>query len=127
MKTSWIVIATGTALLLGGCATEAGYRRQLDGWIGAPAESLLQRWGYPNGQVTAPDGHLEYIYTRRSTSMSAPTSTTNASIKGMDYLPSTATTRGGSEVMTSCTTYFELSPDRHIVSTRFEGQGCTAR
>lgn len=127
MNTSRIVIAAGTALLLAGCATEARYRRQLDGWIGAPAETLVQRWGYPNGQVTAPDGHIEYIYTRRNTFMSPPTSTTNAGIKGMDYLPSTATTRSGSYVLTSCTTYFELSPDRHIIGTRFEGKGCVAR
>ena len=51
----------------------------------------------------------------------------DAGIRGRDYHPSTATTRNGSEVLTSCTTYFELSPDRHIVSVRFEGKGCKAR
>ncbi|AND70916.1 hypothetical protein ATSB10_34620 [Dyella thiooxydans] len=127
MKASWIVIAANAALLLGGCATEAKYRRQLDGWIGVPAETLVQRWGYPNGEVTAPDGDLEYIYTRRGGFTSAPTSTTNAAVGGMDYLPSTATTRNGTYVLTSCTTYFELSRDRHIANARFEGSGCKAR
>lgn len=51
----------------------------------------------------------------------------NAGIRGMDYLSSTATTRNGSDVLTSCTTYFDLSPDRHIVSVRFEDKGRKAR
>ncbi|HEU4669199.1 MAG TPA: hypothetical protein VFR91_00705 [Dyella sp.] len=127
MKTSWIVVAAVLLPVLGGCATQARYRAQLDRWIGVPAHALVQDWGQPNGQVIAPDGNLEYIYIRRGGFSAAPVSTTNAAIKGMDYLPSTAITREGGYVSTSCTTYFELSGDRHVLSARFQGDGCKAR
>ena len=47
-----------------GCTGQTAQERQavLDSWIGANAQDLVDSWGYPSNQLTAPDGNTVYVY-----------------------------------------------------------------
>ena len=47
-----------------GCTGQFAQERQavLDSWIGANAQDLVDSWGYPSNQLTAPNGNTVYVY-----------------------------------------------------------------
>ncbi len=47
-----------------GCTGQTAQERQvvLDSWIGANAQDLVDSWGYPSNQLTAPNGNTVYVY-----------------------------------------------------------------
>jgi hypothetical protein len=47
------------AVLLCGCATEAGYERMLQSWVGKSERALVAQWGVPHGFYEA--GGTRYL------------------------------------------------------------------
>ncbi|WP_220427418.1 hypothetical protein, partial [Klebsiella pneumoniae] len=50
---------------LSGCATEAGYQRVLNSWMGSTDVSLIQSWGPPQ-QSYELSGHTFLVYSNSS-------------------------------------------------------------
>ncbi|BED24754.1 hypothetical protein VEE46_45220 (plasmid) [Escherichia coli] len=111
---------------LSGCATEAGYQRVLNSWMGSTDVSLIQSWGPPQ-QSYELSGHTFLVYSNSSSSYIpgvAPTYQTT-------FIGNTAYTNtyGGSpgfNVSYSCTTTFEVVGGK-IVNWRYQGNNCTSR
>lgn len=125
-----IIALISMATAMAGCATTAKFRVMMNSWIGAPAERLINSWGYPASQMTAPDGNVVYIYNRQG-SISLPSTTyTNATITGYGnsaYGSAYTTTYGGGVIHMSCTTYFEVGQDQRIVAWHAQGNACKSR
>jgi hypothetical protein len=127
MKRATVLLMFG---LLAGCATTAKYKAVLDTWIGAPAQKLVEAWGYPSSQMTAPDGNTVYIYQNNSSFVMPTVTTTNAAVSAYGnsaYGTATSLTTGGSTIDMSCTTYFEIGPDKTVVGYQAQGNGCVSR
>ncbi|MCR5957564.1 hypothetical protein, partial [Salmonella enterica] len=78
-----LILALGIMLLVG-CQTAAQFERNMITWRGQPIQSMIQQWGYPDGELTSPDGNKVYVY-GNSGSIYIPQSTTyntNANIIG---------------------------------------------
>lgn len=111
---------------LSGCATEAGYQKVLNSWMGSTDVSLIQSWGPPQ-QSYELSGHTFLVYSRSSSSYVpgvAPTYQTT-------FIGNTAYTNtyGGSQgfnVSYSCTTTFEIVSGK-IVNWRYQGNNCASR
>jgi len=58
------------ALLLCGCATQAGYTRLLETWVNLSADELIQKWGPPQAQTPLSDGGKVITYVRSWTTTS---------------------------------------------------------
>jgi len=124
----WAVAAL-SVLVLAGCATQAKYKATLDTWIGQPAQSLVDSWGYPASQMQAPDGNTVYVYDRSGSFVMPTTTTTNASVNAYGnhaYGTATSTTYGGNTINMNCTTFFEIGPNKTIVSWHSRGNNCKA-
>jgi hypothetical protein len=115
---------------LAGCATTAKYEATLNTWVGSSAQALVASWGYPQSQMTAPDGNLAYVYDRQG-SIVLPTSTyTNATVSSYGntaYGNAYSTTYGGGTLRMECQTVFEIGPDQRIVSWHWQGNACKSR
>lgn len=117
-------------LLVAGCATAGKYRAILDSWAGQPVQNLVNSWGYPTSQMTAPDGNTVYVYQRSGSIVMPTTSTTNATVNSYGsaaYGTATTTTYGGGIVQLNCATYFEIGSDKTIVNWRTQGNNCVSR
>lgn len=115
------------AILLPGCATTSKYEAKLNSWVGSPAQSLVNSWGYPASQMTAPDGNTVYVYSRSGSFVMPTTTTTNAQVSAYGnsaYGTATTTTSGGGVITMACTTYFEIGQDQRVVSWRWQGNSC---
>jgi ABC-type uncharacterized transport system auxiliary subunit len=122
-----LIFVSAMAATLAGCATQGKYKAKLDTWIGSPIDSLVASWGYPSGQITAPNGNTVYVYERHGGFVMPTTTTTNARVTGYGntaYGQATTTSYGGQYIDMSCRTFFEVAPDRRIVSWRYEGNAC---
>ncbi len=115
-------------LLLTGCATTANYQQKLNQWHGAPAQQLINAWGYPDSSVKLPNGDWVYMYLHQQT-YSAPVSSVPAfrprgapdySMGSYNY-PIPAQT-----VSLYCRTWFEMDHQNVIVNTNFEGNNCVS-
>ncbi|WP_368974079.1 hypothetical protein [Citrobacter freundii] len=69
-----LILALGIMFLVG-CQTAAQFERNMITWRGQPIGSLIQQWGYPNGELTSPDGNKVYVYSS-SGSYNVPQTTT---------------------------------------------------
>jgi hypothetical protein len=114
--------------LLAGCATTANYQQKLTQWQGAPAQQLINAWGYPDTSIKLPNGNIAYMYLRQQLYSTpvypAPTfSVTGAPVYSMGFYnyPVAAQT-----VSLYCRTWFEINRQNVIVNTRFEGNNCVA-
>lgn len=56
MKNIFIVLMI---LLFAGCATEAGYQRALNSYVGVKESDLVDNWGIPDG--TYQSGKIKYL------------------------------------------------------------------
>lgn len=114
------------ALSLAACATQAKYKAKLDTWVGQPAQSLVNAWGYPASQMTAPNGNQVYVYQTSGSIVMPTTTTTNAQATSYGhsaYGTATSTTYGGQTIALSCTTYFEIYGGT-VVKWNYQGNAC---
>lgn len=112
------------------CATTAKYEASLNTWVGQPAQSLVNSWGYPTSQMTAPNGNTVYIYNRSGSIVMPTTTTTNAQVSGYGntaYGTATSTTYGGQTITMSCATYMEIDSSQRIVNWHYQGNSCKSR
>lgn len=129
MRLSVIGVAIA-ATCLGGCATTGKFRTMMDSWIGASSQSLVNSWGYPDSQMTAPDGNAVYVYNRQGSIALPSTTYTNATVTGYGnaaYGSAYSATYGGGVLQMRCTSYFEIGQDRRIVSWHAQGNACKSR
>lgn len=121
------VLALAVAgLSISGCATQAKYKAVLDSWIGKPEQSLVDAWGYPANQMTAPNGNKVYVYSSSGQIVMPTTTTTNAHVTGYGnsaYGTATTTSYGGQVINLGCTTYFEIYGGT-VVRWNYQGNNC---
>lgn len=118
-----IVLAS---LTLTACATEANYRKVLDSWLGQSEQSLIGKWGPPQGfYETGGTRYLTYSE-RRDVFIpgTAPSYQTS-------FVGSYAYTRpvGGTSPMLlnrNCQTTFTVS-NGYIASYQYQGNNCVAK
>lgn len=123
-----LILALGIMLLVG-CQTAAQFERNMITWRGQPIQSMIQQWGYPDGELTSPDGNKVYVY-GNSGSIYIPRSTTyntNANIIGNSvYSTTNSYSTGGYSVNVSCTIYVEFGEDKVIKNVSWRGNNCVA-
>ncbi|HFL4434546.1 TPA: hypothetical protein ACG31P_002096 [Escherichia coli] len=123
-----LILALGIMLLVG-CQTAAQFERNMITWRGQPIQSMIQQWGYPDGELTSPDGNKVYVY-GNSGSIYIPQSTTyntNANIIGNSvYSTTNSYSTGGYSVNVSCTIYVEFGEDKVIKNVSWRGNNCIA-
>ncbi|EBF2731249.1 hypothetical protein EF537_11780 [Salmonella enterica subsp. enterica serovar Heidelberg] len=123
-----LILALGIMLLVG-CQTAAQFERNMITWRGQPIQSMIQQWGYPDGELTSPDGNKVYVY-GNSGSIYIPHSTTyntNANIIGNSvYSTTNSYSTGGYSVNVSCTIYVEFGEDKVIKNVSWRGNNCVA-
>ena len=61
------IIGTLILLLLSSCThySEAAFARLMEPWKGRSEKDLVSHFGYPNQQLTSPDGHRVFEYRSR--------------------------------------------------------------
>jgi hypothetical protein len=114
-----------TVSMLSSCATQAGYKKVLDSWVGHTELELVRAWGPP---VRAHDiSDSRFLEFHRSGNLvlpgSDPTYTTTV-IGNTAY----TTSSGGSSptnIALSCATTFEVR-NGVIISWRYQGNNCGA-
>lgn len=106
MKT--IVIVLILAVSVSGCHKKNRYRAVMESWQGSPVSLLIERWGFPETILDAPDGyHKVYAYSR----------TRSWQEKGKiqcDYLGD-CTVRGGGTRSSTCKSWFIVDPKTKVV------------
>lgn len=45
-----------------GCATTAGFRRNMNTWVGADVNRLMTQWGPPSNEFRMPNGNTQYSW-----------------------------------------------------------------
>lgn len=116
-------------LILAGCQTAAQFERNMLTWKGQPINSLIQQWGYPNGELTSPDGNKVYVYDNSGSVYIPQTTTynTNANLIGNSlYSTTNAYSTGGYSVSMQCTIYVEFGDDKVIKNVSWRGNNCVA-
>jgi hypothetical protein len=119
----WCCIAV--LLCLGGCATTNGYRKLLDGWMGADERSLVRAWGVP--QRTYETGgvkYLAFISSREVSSSRSQPVLVQDMVNDKSVLTYTPSAPRHFHTL-SCETTFEITRGR-VTSWRFSGNDCTA-
>lgn len=114
---------------LAGCQSAAKFQQTMLSWKGQPISSLTSSWGYPNGELTSPDGNKVYVYSH-SGSYVVPQTTNyygNSNLIGNSvYSTGSAYTTGGYAVSLSCTVYVEFGEDKIIKNISWRGNNCVA-
>jgi hypothetical protein len=113
------------ALLLGmaACATEEGYKKQVESWIGASEEQLVMQWGTPNG-VYETGGSRFLTYTDVNDYVvpgSAPYVRTE--VIGNQIITHTTPGSDPFPVHEDCATTFRIT-DGKVVDYSFKGNHC---
>lgn len=112
--------------LLGGCATEEGYKKALDTWVGSTEDELVSAWGPPSNVYNSPS-KIKFLTYHDSQTVFVPGV---APSYNTTFIGQTAYTNriGGTPSRTlnySCSTTFEIRHDR-IRSWSFKGNSCKA-
>ena len=90
-------------LLLSGCATEAGYQKIVNSWMGSSKHNLIESWGTPTSTYKE-DEHTEYF----------------------DYIETSISSDSYGHVYNwQCKTTFTIT-DNVITSWRYDGNKCRA-
>lgn len=129
-------------ITVSGCATTAKYGEVLDSWVGHNINELVDSWGYPSSNFTAPNGNIVYVYSKASTYTTPVTAKTRGNIVnstpvvmgggavvvGNSASYSSKTTYSGGQTLNFwCTTYFEIDNDKTIIKWRWKGNACKSR
>ena len=107
------------SLVLSGCASVENYEKICNSWLGENINHLTQKWGYPKGELIAPNGNKVYVY-HYSRNVNMPVMT---NVYGT-YNGFNAMSYGGNSMTFYCTTYFEVDQSGTIVNWRIEGNDC---
>lgn len=90
-------------VLLSGCATEAGYQKIVNSWMGSDKHDLIEKWGVPTNNYKE-DEHTEY-FSYVETSVSSDSS--------------------GNIYNWKCDTTFTITDDK-VTSWKYNGNKCRA-
>lgn len=115
--------------ILAGCQTAGKFKKNMDTWIGADAQSLVNQMGYPATTMKAPNGNEVYVYNNSGNLYVPPTTTynTTGNIYGNSlYSTTNATTSGGYSINLSCTIYFEINDLKKVERVMWKGNNCVA-
>lgn len=141
MKNRLIAALACIACVLGGCATEAGYKKILDSWVGSDADQLVMQWGPPQSSYTMSNGTkvLQFssarqfqtggvttyqpVTTYNNGNVYSPYGMGNYSGTSTSYVPTTSPVQTWNM---QCTTRFEVGTDNKIKSYSYEGNDCVA-
>ncbi len=93
-------------LLLHGCATQAGYKRVVETWLGDDINKLIQSWGPPSDVFTLPNNDKMYTWFFDGGTVITP-------IGDMAYA-----------IRKSCKTTFTANNQGVIKNYRFKGRSC---
>jgi hypothetical protein len=116
---------TAAVLCLAGCATTEGYRKMLDGWMGADERSLVRAWGVPHRSYESGGvRYLAFVSSREVYRPADPPILGQETVNGKSTLTFTPG-RPGYTYTKSCETTFELTRGR-VSSWRFYGNDCRA-
>lgn len=135
--------ATLMALFLcSACATEQGYRSNLEKYKGMTEQQLISVWGEPDKVIDGTNGMrgLRYNKIRRYTVVGMTTdSTMVTNHSGIIYTPNGTSAKYSGysqtsvpikkpdrEAATFCVTSFLLNKERRVVDYNFIGPDCTA-
>lgn len=112
-----------TALLTGACATEDGFRKMVDPYVGQPESAVVTRLGPPDSsyQIDKNAGGAKVISYTRSASSTMPGYAQTNCYRGTCFTSVTPATA----YSISCQLVFEIS-EGIIRSYRYQGNGCTA-
>lgn len=109
-------------LVTSGCATESDYKKDVLSWIGKSNRELVTVWGYPDKQITAPDGDTVYIYHKSRTLVFSQTYANYS-----DYYNSQGTYTNTQIEKLACTTWFDINPKTSLIKqVVFKGNLCMA-
>jgi hypothetical protein len=113
-------------VLLAGCATEAGYRKAAESWIGAPEEKLVQRWGPPDQFYET--GKVKYLQYRSSRNVYMPgvAPTYQVTSYGNTAYATPIGGMPGSTLNMQCQITFEVQ-DGFVSNASWKGNDCRAR
>jgi len=123
-----------SVFFLSSCATQEGYRRLMQTWIGNSTDSLITAWGPPNSTSDLSTGGKVLQYIRQDVSTSG----------GYTYfIPKTLNTYGSggwaqttyqqpvtvpqSTTVLTCTSRFATDAENSIISFSFQGNACLAK
>ena len=114
--------------LIGGCATEADYKKIVNSWVGKSSHELVHRWGYPNSEVIAPDKNKVYVYNKSRLLNYTQYYYTNYGTNGYaGYGNSNETGSSTQTIKLDCTTWFEIdNKTKKIKNVAFKGNLCMA-
>lgn len=115
--------------ILSGCQTAAQFDRNMLTWKGLPIDKMINQWGYPNSELTSPDGNKVYVYVNTGSFVVPQTTTynTNANLIGNSvYSTTTGYTTGGYAVNLTCIIYVEFGNDKIIKNITSRGNNCVA-
>ena len=117
MRLTQNLICIIVALMIAGCATQAGYEKILDTWLGHAEGELISSWGVPDSVYDA--GSKKYLTYQNSRQMTLPASYTSNVYGNTIYTRS----YGGNTINLRCKTTFTV--DRGIiVDWSFRGNDC---
>jgi hypothetical protein len=134
-------------MLLGGCATTAGYEAVLQTWVGDSADHLVSVWGIPEQEYRQNDGGKVLQYKRSGqfvipgyTTYQAQTTYENGTATVSDtrgnnvngtYNSSSTTyvphTTDPTVIATSCVTRFTTNANGRIIRWSWQGNACRAK
>jgi hypothetical protein len=135
MKTVAALSALVVALCTTACATQQGFQKAMDGYVGMPESGLVGGMGPPQTVFQAPDGsriltysHSETKQMGGTTTYQPVTSTSNSSVGVASYKPTTTTTlhpvqEPAYNVTLTCTIVFRVVNDR-VQSWKSDGNHC---
>ena len=108
-------------LLLSSCATESGYQKKLDSWMGSDVDALVRSWGTPQGYYKNKDGsgQIEYSdnYSTTWTTESYNPDTDQYEVKSSDV----------HNLKFNCKTTFKYNKDNKIYTWSYKGNNCVAK
>ncbi|ENH2196013.1 hypothetical protein ABVX79_002891 [Escherichia coli] len=116
-------------MLLVGCQSAAQFERNMLTWRGQSIDAMVQQWGYPQGELTSPDGNRVYVYLSSGSYNVPQTTTYNTTsnlIGNTIYSNTYATTDGGYTLHFSCSVYVEFGADKIIKNVTWRGNNCVA-
>ena len=102
---SKILLVLLASFLLSACATQAGYRKICESWVGAPCDKLIRSWGPPHDIMRLDDGSRLFVW-KSYTDMKLPYTGWQTAW---------------------CETQFECSPQGRIVAWSFKGNDCVGK
>jgi outer membrane lipoprotein-sorting protein len=114
---------------ISGCQTTEQFKENMMSWKGKSIDAMIDNWGYPNGELTSPDGNRVYVYSK-SGSLVIPQKTTyntNAYAVGNSLHATTnAYTTGGYNVDLTCTVFVEFDSGKIIKNITWRGNNCVS-